>query len=113
MTSGPLSSPLFRHDLSLWNILAEPIPFRGSPKLNFRLGLEQHWPDKSIDLNQDFLDLLVLTRCLCIRSLAVSSEEEIQKIMIFWILLKTCVLESNIRTLVSIFDKNKEALCRY
>ncbi len=33
--------------------------------------------------------------------------------MIFWILLKTCVLESNIRTLVSIYDKNKETLCKY
>jgi hypothetical protein len=43
----------------------------------------QGWHEKIIDLNQDFLDFLdflVLTRYLCVRSLAVSSEEKNQKI---------------------------------
>jgi hypothetical protein len=43
----------------------------------------QGWHENIIDLNQDFLDfldLLVLTRNLCVRSIAVSSNEKIQKI---------------------------------
>jgi hypothetical protein len=48
--------------------------------------LIKSWHEKIIDLNQNFLDffnLLVLTRYLCVRSFALSSGEEIKKIIDF------------------------------
>jgi hypothetical protein len=60
-----------------------PIPIT----LKTALPLNQGWHKKIVDLNQDFLDFLdflVLTRYLCVRSFAVSSEEKIQKIIDFF-----------------------------
>jgi hypothetical protein len=54
-----------------------------NPLTRISQNINQGWHEKIIDLNQDFLDfldLLVLTRYLYVRSLAVSSEEKIQKI---------------------------------
>ncbi len=70
-------------EVKVWNTnwsLLQYIQFNVTAALTY---LNQGWHEKIIDLNQDFLDfldLLVLTRYLCVRSLAVSSEEKIQKI---------------------------------